>query len=147
MANEIAVTASLQVRKDGLQYISRPQSGVVDMTTGSGPTPGVVAVTDDGVDINLSALTTPGWCHMYNLSEDYYVDVGIWEPDTTFYPVLRLDVADSRGAKPCVLRLSPHLGQQFSGTGTGTGTENATLRAKAAPGASGVKIVVSAFDA
>jgi hypothetical protein len=140
MADEARITSGLSIRKGGLEYQSRPSSFLADVTGTKGPVPGAFTASLDGTDVDLSELDQPGLCRMMNLDDTNYVQVGIWEPDTSlFYPLMELLPGET-----FPLRLARDLGQQFEGTGTGTGITNATLRVKAF-GAACV-VIVEAFE-
>lgn len=127
MADEIRLTASLQIRKDFLDYRSTPNSFKADMSVAKGPSPGAIRVDTDGTDVNLSELAQPGMCFIQNLDATNFVMVGIWEPDTSlFYPLFDINPGEFM-----IGRISRWLGEQYQNTGTGTGTSNQTLRIKA----------------
>lgn len=140
MANEATVNASLQIRKGNLLYRSQPASFRATVTGEKGPVPGAVTVSQDGVDVDLSQLTTPGLCRLQNLSTTYRVLYGVREPDTSLsylpFQLLPGEIA--------VVRFSEFLGEEVQGTGTGTGTPNATFRIKALGGEA--VVVVEAFE-
>ncbi len=141
MANEIQVRASLQIKKDNLDYSSKPTSFKADMTGSKGPSPGALTATVDGIDVDFSELTTPGMCRIQNLDPDNFVEYGIWDPEgSTFYPLGELLPGESYP-----LRLSRNLQEEFmTGTGT-TGADTNRLRIKA--DTASCDVVVEAFEA
>lgn len=103
---------------------SYPTTFTATVTEGKGPTPGAIAVTTVGVDVDLSQLATYGFCELRNQASVGEVMVGIWN-GTTFYPF-----KDLLPGENYVIRLSDHLGDEFE-TGTGTTGNGNTLRIKA----------------
>lgn len=142
MADEILVTASVQIRKDNLQYRSLPNSFKADMIgTAKGPSPGAVSVPTDGKDIYFNELVTPGVCVLTNLDDTNYVEYGIYDPQTSvFYPLGEIQPGETY-----VLRLSRNLQEQYSGSGTGTTAPENYLRLKA--NVASCDVFVGAFEA
>lgn len=137
---EAIVTNQLLIQKGNLQYQSLPGSFQATVTGSGGPTPGAISVSIDGVDINLAALTTPGLCRLQNLDATNNIAVGVWNPDQSeFYPLLYLKPGESY-----VIRLHPHVNQEYAGTGTGTTGQLNTLRAQAENAA--CLLLVEAFE-
>ena len=125
MANEATIRSSLQIKVGNLDYRSNPTSFQADVSVAQGPTPGLVTVTTDGVDVDLSELTIPGLCRVMNLDDTNFMEGGIWD-GSTFYPLF-----DWLPGEFFDVRLSACLGEEFS---TGTGTTGApvnTFRLKA----------------
>lgn len=140
MPNEITVRANLSIRNGSLNYSSQPSVFQADQAVSIGPTPGTMLVSTNGVDVDLSELTTPGLCRLQNLSETNIIDVGRFDPDSNkFYPFLKLKPGESY-----VVRLSEHITEEYLGTGTGTTSSATTLRAKARNAAS--RLLVEAFN-
>lgn len=147
MADEIQVTSSLLIRKltsDGtavqLEYQSRPSAFRDDMTGAVGPSPGAIAVSRYGTNIDLSQLAHPGWCRFMNLNEANPIKVGVYNTDQSeFYPFLRLKAGQS-----VVVPLDPDINDEYAATGTGTTGELNTLRA-ISENADGV-LLVEAFE-
>lgn len=138
MSNEARVRGSLTIRKNNIDYTSKPTSFLADVAVAIGPTPGAIAVSTAGVDVDLSQLTTPGLAVLHNLGTSGYVEVGVWD-GVSYYPLLEL-----LPGEVYPVRLSRNLGQEY-GTGTGTtGLAVNTLRLKA-NGAACV-VVVEAFN-
>lgn len=127
MAEEADVRVSLTIRKGYINYQSAPDQFFADVSVGNEPVPGVVTVTTDGVDVDLSTITEPGLCRMVNFGPTNYIEWGIWDPQTLiFYPI-----GEILPGETYVVRLSRNLMEQYGGTGTGTtGPEN-RLRMKA----------------
>lgn len=147
MANEVRVQSSLYVRQTDadnnviLEYQSRPTSFIADMTGAVGPSPGAVLVPTTGVDVDLSALTQPGFCHLMNLDDANFVEWGIKEPVTGFfYPIGIL-----RPGRSFVMEFSPNLLEEYTGTGTGTSAATNTLHLKA--NTAQCAVLVAAFEA
>lgn len=127
MADEITVNVSARLRKSqgSTELIGRPYSHVnlIDMTGRKGPTPGALSVPIGGVAVDLSELTTPGFCwleHQGLLSGDAddndYCEVGVRDVDNNlFFPLLEL-LPGMRWP----LYLSRNLLEEFVGTGTAT---------------------------
>jgi len=128
MSDEISIRSSLQIRKDNLEYQSKPTAFNATMVAdAAAPTPGRITVPIEGVDVDLTALTTPGIARLMNLDSTNYITYGIYDPDgDTFYPLGELLPGESY-----VLRMSRNLQEEY-GTGTGTtGADTNRLRLKA----------------
>lgn len=132
MAREARWLSELVVKKaaaDGYtDYRSSQQSNVnyADVTGDKGPTPGVIAVSTSGTDVDLSELTTPGLCRMRNEGASV-ITYGIWD-GVEFYPLGEMQPGESY-----VIRLSRFLNQSI-GTGSGSTAYDGTtytLRLKA----------------
>jgi len=144
LANEAQILSSLTIRKGNLVYQSQPVSFSADVDGTDGPTPGAVSVSYVGTVIDLSELTTPGFCRMVNIDDNYIVDVGIYDGVSKFYPMIEL-----RPGEPTVVRLSRYLGEE-AGPGTGTGTTGAginqlMMRTRVAD--TDTVVIVDAFEA
>ncbi len=132
MAGEIRVTSGLQVLKRNtagtltlIDYQGRPQSFTADLAGESGPYGGVVAADDDdGVDVDLSGVASPGMCRFMNQDDTLSVRLGVWVPATgKFVPLFMLLPGETY-----VMRLDPEVGQVITGTGTVEAGDLATLR-------------------
>ncbi len=149
MANEAQIRSGLSIRITDTttnlvlqEYRSNPVVFLANVSTTGGPCPGMVSVSTNGTDVDLSKLAKPGLCRIMNLDPTNYVDVGLYEPTTgVFYPLMELMPGETY-----VIRLSRNLGEQVSGTVTGTGTDavNNTVRLRA-NGAS-CKVLFEAFE-
>lgn len=127
MANEATVNSSLQIRVGSLVYASQPSSFKADVSTAKGPSPGAIAVSTYGTEVDLSELTQPGLTRVMNLSEDYKVSLGPRDPDTAkFYPLL-----DFLPGETYSFRLSSDIYEEYDATGTGTGSPTNTVWLKA----------------
>lgn len=153
MANEARVTSSLYLRKASatglvlLEYQSRPSSFQADVSGTKGPSPGAVTVARTGTTIDLSQLTTPGFCVIQNLDATYMFEYGIFDPSiNSFFPL-----GECGPGEVYTIKLSRNLLREYPSPGTGTGTtgEVNELRAKAEWGAgtAGIAAVFSAFEA
>lgn len=139
MADEATIQASLQITKNKLKYSSQPTNFKADVATEKGPSPGAIAVSTDGTDVDFSELTTPALCRLQNLDTTNFVEYGIWD-GISFLPLGELLAGESY-----VIRLSRNLTEEF-GTGTGTtGAAANTLRLKADTAA--CNVLVDGFDA
>jgi len=147
MSNEATIRSSLAIRKESgdlvtIQYSGQPTAFLGDVTGTKGPVPGAVACSTAGTDIDLSELTTPGYCRIMNQDPTNYVTVGIYDPETTtFYPMLELLPGETY-----VMRLSRNLAWEYgtaAGTGT-TGPETNRLRIKAHTAS--CNVLVEAFE-
>lgn len=151
------IRSSLQVSNPGgQQYQSNPTAFNSTQALAIGPTPGTVEVTHAGIDVSLAALVTPGLCRLQNLDPVNHVEWGIKDSGTgTFYPVGRLNSAqDNNGGTPApngigdtfVLRLSPYIGKEETGSGSG-GTGTTTLHLKTDNPGTTAYVLVEAFNA
>ena len=145
MANEATITMSLQLRKtDGslslIDYRPQPTTYQLDVTGVGGPTPGQLLATENGVDVDLSMLTTPGICRIHNMDPDDWIKVGRFDPDTNrYYPLLRVPPGMSQ-----LMILDEDVADEYAGTGTGTTATLSTLRIKGVNGDR--KVLVEAFE-
>ena len=142
MADEADVRISVNIEGDNLKYRSHPTGFRADVTGRKGPTPGAVAVTLLGVNIDLSQLTTPGLCVIKNLAADDttdYVTVGIYDTSAgRYYPVVELLPGEMYA-----YRLSRNLGHEISGTASGT-VSGSRLQLRSHVGT--VNVSVEAFE-
>lgn len=141
MADEATIQMRLQIRKGVLNYSPPQDSFLDDVAIGKGPTPGAITVSTDGVDVDLSELTQPGYVKLTNLDETNYVTFGIYDPDGPyFYPLGELPPSGGRA----LFKFSRDLFDSWAGTGTAVGDSNNTFRLKAntAP----CNVLVEAFD-
>jgi len=142
MADEARIQNSLFLKTGGLEYQSRPTAFTLDVSTGAGPTPGLINVSVSGTDLDLSQLTTPGLAVFQNLDLTNYVTLGPYEPDTDFfYPFIELPPAETNEGKPFVMLLSRFLKRELTGTGTLVGY-NSTIRLVAKTATCKVKVEV-----
>ena len=75
MANEITVSASLQVRNGGFVLPLLSKSGTFDQTTLGGYNPGMTAVGTAEETIAFGDIT-PKWVWLQNLDDTNFVDYG-----------------------------------------------------------------------
>ena len=94
MSNEARVHSSLQIVQGNINYSSAPTSFTADVTGTKGPTPGAISVPLAGCEVDLSELTTAGFCRFLNLDETNYVQRGIWV-GATFYEVDEIGPGES----------------------------------------------------
>ena len=133
MANEVQVRLSLTLIKGNMD--DRPNvtfNADMDTAYPLGPTPGAFIATVNGVDVDLSQLTTPGWCVIKNLDETNYVAYGVRDPETdVFYYFGELGPGEGN-----IVKLSRNFGEEESG-GPGTATTAPTnvmhIQANTAP--------------
>lgn len=139
MANEITVRSGLTVKKNNVNYNASPSGFTTSMSGEGGPYIGTINVTEDGVDLDLSVIDTPGICRIQNLDTTAYLQVGTWNPDQSeFYPLLRFKPGES-----FVFRLDPDINEEYEGTGTGTSGQLNTTRLKSSSGT--IKALVEVF--
>ena len=139
MACEIDIRMSLRIRKDKLDYQSNPTGFTDDLTGTKGPTPGAIAVSTQGTNVDLSQLTTPGWCWLQNLDVDNYVEWGIYDTERdVFFPIGELGPGQTALYK-CSRNV---LEEYFPATGTGTTAPTNKLRLRADKAACNVRVEV-----
>lgn len=136
MANEATIRASLQIKKDSLDYRSNPTTFNATVNTTKGATPGGITATVAGVVIDLSALSTPGFCRIHNLDDSNFVTFGVYD-GVSFFPLLELLPGEFQ-----VIRLSRYVNLEFVGTGTNADTNQFMVRADTAD----CEVNVEAFD-
>lgn len=138
--SHVQVSTSMSITKGNVKFRSYPNSFQASVVgSGKGPTPGTVACTVNGTDIDLTELTTPGFCFLYNTDDVHFVTVGVWD-GTEFYPLLELGPGEGYP-----LKLSRFLGQSLGSVGTGTydtGTYSLRIKADTAP----CNVFVGAFE-
>jgi len=139
MANEANITSGLNISKSNLQYRSYPTSFKADVAGSKGPSPGSITVDQNGTDVDLSEIGTPGFCRVMNQDSTYTIIVGLWN-GSTLYPII-----DLLPGEHYTVRLSEWFGEEF-GTGTGTATTGTgnTLRVKSVSG--NAETLVEVFD-
>lgn len=103
MANEATIKCSLQILKNNLQYRNYPTDFQGDITGENGPTPGAFNVTTAGVDVDLSELTTPGYCVIRNLDSTNFFEIGLFI-SSTFH-----ELAEVLPGESYVIRLSRNV--------------------------------------
>lgn len=64
---DVTVRASLVIKKNSLDYSSKPTSFTADLTGEFGPTPGAFSAATTGTSADLSELTTAGHVLIRNL--------------------------------------------------------------------------------
>lgn len=123
MSNEANIQSRLSVRKLSgssvlLDYTSGQASFVADVNGTKGPTPGAVTISTAGTNIDLTALTTPGFCRISNQDATNYFEWGIKDASSgIFYPMGEVLPGESY-----VIRLSRNVGEEYySTTGTDAG--------------------------
>ena len=140
MANEANIQLSLRINKGTLVYQSQPTAFTDDVTNQRGPTPGEILVSTGGTNVDLSQLSSPGWCFIMNMDDTDYVIGGIWEPDTSkFFPFFEVPPA-----KAVCFKLWRSLGTSYAGTGLTVDDTDQSLRLKAIGGA--CRVFVGAFE-
>jgi hypothetical protein len=149
MSDEITIRNIMKINAGNVKYNTPQEAGnfQLDMEGRKGPTPGLIAVTTDGVDADLSLLDTPGVGEITNLSEleGNWIEYGPYDPDIErFYPVWKVGPGET-----WPLQFSPNMFGEFSSGGsTGTGTSGPstnTLRFRAR--LQDCEAVLSAFEA
>jgi hypothetical protein len=141
MADEITLQSRFTMLQAGQpQPYTSPWTQGTDslQTTGYGPTPGMVNVPTDGVDVVFTELTRPGWLEMYNYDDDNYVEFGLHD-GSLFHPL-----GEIPPQIPIRIVLSRNLGVEMDVVGTGTsGIVNSLhLRANGAE----CQVFVGAFE-
>ena len=84
MANEISVSAGVEVNNGNLIFRPGVTRFNVTQTTAAGPTPGSMTIptTANGTAVSLAQLTTPGWIEITNLDTTNYIEIGTWDGAT-----------------------------------------------------------------
>lgn len=142
MANEARIQVSLQITKGNLNFRSYPTAFMADIENGFGPSPGAITVTPEGVDVDLSVFTEPGWALLINLDEDNYVDYGLYDADSLmFYFWGRL-----KPGMPACFELSPRFGEQHYDTGTSTSVSDSNNRLRFIANNANCNVLVNIFD-
>ena len=76
MANEIIVSAGIQVRNGSMSDRFQPGNKAVDQAAVGGPTPGYVTIGTTEESVAFGELTNKGWVMMQNLDPTNYVQWG-----------------------------------------------------------------------
>ena len=136
MADEATIFSGFQIANGDWLVPAGKTTFTADVTGIKGPTPGALAVSVTGTNVDLSQLTTPGWCKITNLSTVNFVEWGIYDPETTkFYPV-----GEIPAGKWTVFKFSRNFAWEY-GVGTGTsGAETNVLRLRADTAACNVSV-------
>lgn len=121
MADEARVQSSLSIIKDDFQYQNRPVSFIADVGGRKGPTPGALTAPKYGKVVDFGELSTIGFCIIRNLEKkgeaaSRPLEYGIYDPGSG----LTFPFGEVWPGEMYVLRLSPNLSEEYSGTGTGT---------------------------
>jgi hypothetical protein len=152
MTNEARIRSACDITKttspasQSLPFVQRTPVGEYtdDVAGVGGPTPGYLVATPAGVDVDLSALGTPGWVEIRNYSQVDYITIGIWDGDfsAVFFPMMEIPP----GKHQC-FKLSRFIGQVIDEAGTGTAApgESNFLRIKS--GGASCKVYVGAYEA
>jgi len=141
MAREARVSINVTIRNGNLNYRPGPRLFNVDVFGAKGPTPGAIAVSTSGTDVDLGELTTPGLVIFSNLEDEggNYYEFGIKDASSgIFFPL-----GECLPGESWPLRFTRNLLEEYLGTGT-TGPVN-TLHLRANSGA--VTALVEAFEA
>lgn len=139
MANEATIQNSLNIRAGNINYQGLPTTFRATVTGRKGPTPGAMAASTSGTNVEFGELTTPALCRLQNLDTVNFVEYGIWD-GAQFFPVGELLPGETY-----VLRLSRNLQEEY-GTGTGT-TGSAINRLRLKADTAAVNVIVEAFEA
>ncbi len=146
MSREARIPGGLSIRKTSGNVIvmdHRPAYNgfTADVDAAKGPTPAAVTVTASGTNIDLSQLTEPGWCELFNMSADQVVQYGIWDTVRhSFSPWGELE--PGHGA---TFKLSRDFGERDDGPGTGTTVETVLVMRMYSDNADAV-VYVGAFE-
>lgn len=136
MSNEATISISFSISKGNIQYQNHPKSFRADVDDGHGPLPGAFEVPVAGIDVDLSAIPSPGLCMLYNMDDTNFVQYGIQDYNTgVFYPL-----GEILPGEFYPIRLSRNLGQDYPDSGTGTGPEVHMLHFKADTAACWVRV-------
>jgi hypothetical protein len=76
MANEITITASIQVVNGNLRDSFSVGSKAVDQAAVGGPTPGYVTIGTSEETVTFGELGTKGYCVVQNLSTTNFIEWG-----------------------------------------------------------------------
>jgi hypothetical protein len=115
MSGQIQVRSSWQVSNGNLIYQSQPTTFTITQLLALGPTPGVLAATQAGVQVPLTPIVTPGLCLLANIGTTYYFQWGPYLPvQKYFVPVGVVYPGQIWG-----ICLDPYFGQA-EGTDPGT---------------------------
>lgn len=92
MSDEATVRVGLRIYRDDaagyLNFNGMPTSFRADVDGCLGPTPWAFAASVEGTDVDLTQLTTPGFCWIANLDDTNFVEYGIWDPENSkFFPL------------------------------------------------------------
>jgi len=142
MADEAKVRNYLELNCTTLEHRSHPTDFTVDVSGEKGPTPGAITALTTGTQVDLSELTTPGLCRIYNLDDTNFVTVGIFDVGTNeFYPLMEVGPGEFY-----VLKLSRFIESSLE-TGTGSGTTDSGNKLMIKADDASVNVDVSAFEA
>lgn len=138
MANEASINSGFSIiKKSGsitqINHTTQPSSFRATVTGAKGPTPGAIDVTTSGIEVDLTELTTPGFCRLMNQDATNFVTYGVIDIDgSTFHELGELGPGESY-----VLKLSRLIGKTV-----GTADEGLFLKADTAT----CVVLVEAFE-
>lgn len=141
MADKATIQSSLRIQSGGLDYRSYPTSYQSDVSGSKGPTPGAITATIDGNNIDLSELTTPGWCEIRNLDQTNFIEVGLWDESVgEFHPFIEVGPEEHQ-----IIKISRNFGESYAVTGTGTVDSDIEMRVRA--NTASCEVYIGAFEA
>lgn len=88
MANEITVSAALQIEKGNLSMTVPSSRQQIDMT-GTRASHALQTIGTTYEAISAGDITSAGWCRILNIDSTNYVEIGL-EVSSTFYPMFKL---------------------------------------------------------
>lgn len=102
MANEITIVTSVRATNDNFLF---PQIGAgnfkVDQAVAGGGSPGIITATFGAhVLVDLTELTTEGWCYMKNIDLQNFITFGVFV--VTYFPLGKLKPGET-----ALFRLNP----------------------------------------
>lgn len=140
MANEARVQTSLQIVNGNLKRTGQASVFNADVTGAKGPVPGAFTASTSGTDVDLSELTTPGFCVITNLDATNYVEYGTYDvANSKFHPLGEIGAGEAY-----LIKFSRNLFEEYTGAGTGTTADINRLRIKA--NTASCNVVVEAYE-
>lgn len=141
MTNEVRINTSMNIRASTgpLQYQNEPSSFQANMSGAQGPSPGSVIATPNGTVVTFPGLTSPRLCRIMNQDPTNWIAVGMYD-GVHFYPMIELLPGETY-----IVRLSRHLGGEYTTTGTGSIGHPGALMVKCP--AANAEALIEAFNA
>lgn len=136
MANEIRVTAILQVNKGNIFYRNSRTTFLADLNTASGPKPGGLTIPTTGLSVDFSGLITPGFGVIINYDTVNFVEYGIYD-GSRFFPIHEVGPGEVYPFK-----MARNFGGEFSGTGTPSDVDLMRIQANTAS----VEVFLGVFE-
>jgi hypothetical protein len=108
MAEEIQVTAAIQVKKGSFNFAKIGGTPVkITLVGDGGGQPGIVTIPTSNTALTFTGISAPGWIRLQNLDEDNYVEWGALITGTLY------KLGKLMPGEPALFRLHPSVAATF----------------------------------